>query len=547
MTSDKPNMYDSDTVNYNPALWEKIVAATVAVLTFMLVGWLVIRNRPFTDPNLVVLLRIVLSVATAVLGATIPGFLRLDWKGKGLAIRAGGACALFVISYVWSPTVIQPPPPPPPPLTSDEISTVRAQGFHYAAQIRGGLGPLAASSFKEDLEPLANKLWADSRYEQRAPQATALVYRLYAATLLLQRPNNGTIEEMTKNALPWLRKAIALDKKSSDRGELIEAEKFFTKFVERKIPRIKVSILLTHQFRVAMPGAAVAEIEKHVQASIKRLKLLMEPSVGRRYSPTDDFNYLHEYRLGDYMLGQGMKVLRNDLKGMFPNVDVGGQPIFAPLPNGNTLVRYIFKKGVGGKTLTYEWEVNKEKNLIVPLNDAAREVMHLKIKRPSAGTDTGQKERIIEAKDWNKHLHPHGFTFIYPPGWTVIDDTENKSTLLLPPRVTLKSPGAKAIFLIAAQHDFNDPFAIRSYLEKQFAPPASITTFTQEPFTGGIGPGAILNWEVFIPKSNTQSGIHTIVVIINNWAVHIDAYGPKSKTEIHNATMRRIATSFAWE
>ncbi len=102
MTMDESNMYGSDTVHYRPALWEKIVASSVAVLIFALVGWLVIRNQPFTDPNLVVLLRNVVSVATGILGATIPGFLRLDWKGKGLAMRATGACALFVISYFWT-------------------------------------------------------------------------------------------------------------------------------------------------------------------------------------------------------------------------------------------------------------------------------------------------------------------------------------------------------------------------------------------------------------------------------------------------------------
>src|SRR5258708_13374969 len=41
--------------------------------------------------NLVVLLRILISLAIAVLGAMIPGFLKVDWKGRRIAIRAGGA------------------------------------------------------------------------------------------------------------------------------------------------------------------------------------------------------------------------------------------------------------------------------------------------------------------------------------------------------------------------------------------------------------------------------------------------------------------------
>src|SRR5258708_38889439 len=41
--------------------------------------------------NLVVLLRILISLAIAVLGAMIPGFLEVDWKGRAVPIRRGGA------------------------------------------------------------------------------------------------------------------------------------------------------------------------------------------------------------------------------------------------------------------------------------------------------------------------------------------------------------------------------------------------------------------------------------------------------------------------
>lgn len=91
------------------ASWERIVSSAAVLPIFLLVGWLAIRNDPFADPNLVVLLRIVLSVCAGVLGATIPGFLRLNWSGPGLAIRAGGAVGLVILTYVFSPAVIQGP------------------------------------------------------------------------------------------------------------------------------------------------------------------------------------------------------------------------------------------------------------------------------------------------------------------------------------------------------------------------------------------------------------------------------------------------------
>ena len=95
---------------YRASTWEKVVAVAMAALIVGVVMYLVVRNQPFADPNLVRLLRIVLSVAAGILGATIPGFLDVEWKGGGFIIRAGGALALFVITFFGSPSVILPPP-----------------------------------------------------------------------------------------------------------------------------------------------------------------------------------------------------------------------------------------------------------------------------------------------------------------------------------------------------------------------------------------------------------------------------------------------------
>lgn len=89
--------------------WERIAAGVAAAVVLLLVTYLVIRNQPFVDPNLVILTRIVLSLSVAVFGATVPGFLNVGWSFKGTAIRAGGALALFVLSFVFTPTVIQTP------------------------------------------------------------------------------------------------------------------------------------------------------------------------------------------------------------------------------------------------------------------------------------------------------------------------------------------------------------------------------------------------------------------------------------------------------
>ncbi|MBP2233432.1 hypothetical protein J2847_006770 [Azospirillum agricola] len=82
-------------------------AATLSALAIvgMVVG-LLIRNEPIADPRLFFALRVVVSVAAAVLGAAIPGFLQVRWSRGGLAVRAGGALALFVLTFVYTPDLV---------------------------------------------------------------------------------------------------------------------------------------------------------------------------------------------------------------------------------------------------------------------------------------------------------------------------------------------------------------------------------------------------------------------------------------------------------
>lgn len=93
-------------VNYQPAVWEKALVYFCAIAFLCLVGYLLIRNQPFADANLVVALRVILSLFVAVLGAAIPGLLHVDFSARGLAIRAAGALGLFVIAFLATPGVL---------------------------------------------------------------------------------------------------------------------------------------------------------------------------------------------------------------------------------------------------------------------------------------------------------------------------------------------------------------------------------------------------------------------------------------------------------
>lgn len=95
-----------DPTVYHPEKWEKILAYSVAVFIVLLTSYVIIRDKPFENPNNALFLRILLSLAVAVIGAVIPGFLNVGFDKKGWGIRAGGALALFVITFFGSPKVL---------------------------------------------------------------------------------------------------------------------------------------------------------------------------------------------------------------------------------------------------------------------------------------------------------------------------------------------------------------------------------------------------------------------------------------------------------
>ncbi len=73
-----------------------------------LVLWLAFRAETLNEQQFEIL-RIVLALAGGGVGAVIPGFLDVSMKaGAKLALRAGGALAVFVVLYFWSPAHWQP-------------------------------------------------------------------------------------------------------------------------------------------------------------------------------------------------------------------------------------------------------------------------------------------------------------------------------------------------------------------------------------------------------------------------------------------------------
>lgn len=74
--------------------------------------WLAFRGQGLSDQQFEIL-RIVLALAGGGVGAVLPGFLDVTVEAATkLALRAGGALAVFVALYFWSPAHWQPLPGP---------------------------------------------------------------------------------------------------------------------------------------------------------------------------------------------------------------------------------------------------------------------------------------------------------------------------------------------------------------------------------------------------------------------------------------------------
>src|SRR4051812_4994474 len=82
-------------------IWLAFVFGCLALAAVL---WLAFRSDSLNDQQFEIL-RIVLALAGGGVGAVVPGFLDLHFKaGTKLALRAGGALAVFVVLYFWSPT-----------------------------------------------------------------------------------------------------------------------------------------------------------------------------------------------------------------------------------------------------------------------------------------------------------------------------------------------------------------------------------------------------------------------------------------------------------
>lgn len=200
--------------------FERAFAVAWASIIFAFVIFLVLRNQPI-ETNYYAWVRILLSFAIAVLGATIPGFLDVEWKGAGLAIRAAGALALFVLTFFATPQVL----PSAPSLKDAEIGIMQPNVVDF----RTHDGP--EKSVEERLAaPVV--LTVPFQYENKAqPAKTAKIeqenaeVRLPTETLLFSW--KFFVNQNDENFFKWLGKIGDVYQATISSGETVKHETLF--------------------------------------------------------------------------------------------------------------------------------------------------------------------------------------------------------------------------------------------------------------------------------------------------------------------------------
>lgn len=95
---------------------ERIIASIVMAWVVILTTYMILQNQTLS-PTSMYFLKIILSLSGAVMLATLPGFLDINYSLSGFSVRAAGGAAAFVFIYTQSPSIpalkLDPAPNPP--------------------------------------------------------------------------------------------------------------------------------------------------------------------------------------------------------------------------------------------------------------------------------------------------------------------------------------------------------------------------------------------------------------------------------------------------
>jgi hypothetical protein len=152
-------------------------------------------------------------------------------------------------------------------LTSGDFSAVEDTAAEYASEVKKV--PFLAVIKKDKLQEFAQRLQGNNQFEKRVPRSVAIIYRLYAAALLLSKSEN--IMTPTRQCVPWLQRSIELFTDFKDKKELQASQVFLNGILIGQAESVSAEIFMHHCFRVAMVDATEEEVNILSEQAIENL------------------------------------------------------------------------------------------------------------------------------------------------------------------------------------------------------------------------------------------------------------------------------------
>jgi hypothetical protein len=160
-------------------------------------------------------------------------------------------------------------------LTSGDFSAVEDAATEYALEIKKV--PFLAVTQKDKLHSFAQRLQANNQFEKKLPRSVAIIYRLFAAALLLSKSENMLTP--IRQCLPWLQRSIEHYTEFKDNREIQASQAFLNEILVGQIKSVNMEIFTHHCFRVAMVEATEEEVKvlsKQAVENIARMTKEME-------------------------------------------------------------------------------------------------------------------------------------------------------------------------------------------------------------------------------------------------------------------------------
>jgi hypothetical protein len=154
-----------------------------------------------------------------------------------------------------------------PPDKGNNNSILEKTLLKISKSIKGA--PPVASIYNKQLQKIVDSIQEQPNFEKQNPKITALAYRLYAASILLQPLNKNTNPLIPVDlSFPWLERTLAVNYAFKDNNEFKSSVEYLRQILTKNPNSLPMEEYLKHKFRIAMIEADEKEVCNQVYNSL---------------------------------------------------------------------------------------------------------------------------------------------------------------------------------------------------------------------------------------------------------------------------------------